>query len=72
MNDGDVRKIKKELKASIEKRFFEGSSESLHVFENKLHVTTTAIDPKYKVSVFPHEVKYQVKRWIVSGRKEEL
>ena len=52
--------------------FEEGSSESLNLFENKLHVTAVAVDPRYKVSVFPDDVKCLAKRWILSGIKQEL
>ena len=46
-----------DLKTSIDIRFFNEASGSVAVFINKLFVTTTAVDPRYKVSVFPGDIE---------------
>ena len=40
--------------------------------KNKLYVTTTAVDPRYKVFVFPDDIKCLTKQWIFSGTTQEL
>ena len=41
---------------------FNGKDYFQKIIKNKLYVTTTDIDPQYKVSVFPNDVKCLAKR----------
>ena len=61
-----------DLKISIAKHFLNEVSGSVSVFENKLFVTTTAVDPRYEVLVFPGDLKYLAKWWILSKITQEI
>ena len=72
--DRGVQTLKNELKSSLEKRLLcnnYSSGEAMHVFEHKLLATSTAVDPRYKVTVFSNQ-KDKAKKWLVEEVRNEL
>ena len=38
----------------------------------KVHVLSTPVDPRYKLSLFPDEQKYLSKSWILPEKKDQI
>ena len=73
--DLGVQTLKNELKSSLEKRLLcnsYSSREAMHIFEHKLLATSTAVNPRYKVSVFSSNQKDKAKKWLVEEVRNEL
>jgi len=64
----------KMLKDFIEKRFMSNVSLKSHfnVLMSKVHVLSTAVDPRYKLSLFPDEQKHLAKSWLLSEIKDQI
>ena len=72
--DSGVKTMKEELKIALEKRFLkkEGKDKGkeLNIFESRQHIISCAIDPRYKLSLFPNELKYKASDWLLAETKE--
>ena len=73
--DRCVQTLKNKLKSSLEKRLLcnsYSSREAMLVLEHKLLATSTAVDSRYKVTVFSSNQKDKVKKWLLEEVRNEL
>nr|XP_012563453.1 unnamed protein product [Hydra vulgaris] len=73
-DDSRVQSMKKMIKQAIKKRFMNNVSLKGHfnVLMSKVHVLSTAVDPRYKLSLFSDEQKHLAKIWLLSEIKDQI
>ena len=66
-DDSRVQTLKEELKKALEFRFMNKKEEkgSIDIYQNKIIVLSTEVDPRYKLTLFSNEIRELSRKWML-------
>ena len=68
--DLGVKKLKNGLRNALKDRFLNAIKSNYNVFESRIFVVSTSLDPRYKNTLFPENTKKNLRTWLFSEVKK--